>query len=137
MLKQKLFIEQFVLVAIIAVLHYLALQFFLYWSVWWFDIPMHFLGGLWVALFASWFFFFSGFVYRNVELLGKTKIFLITIASVIVVGVLWEVWEVWADLVSMDDIGYFFDTALDLIMDTLGGIVAFIYAKKYLKNNHE
>ena len=134
MLKQKLFIEQFIILIIIAILHHLALQFYLYWTLEWFDILMHFLGGMWVALIIMWFFFFSGFVYKNVTSVRKIKIFLIAIASVLVVGVLWEVWEVWADLVFMDETGYFLDTSLDLVMDTLGGITAFIYAKKYLKN---
>lgn len=137
MLKQKLFLEQFILLIIIAVLHFLALQFYLYWTFWWLDILMHFLGGLWVGLTALWFFFFSGYVYKNVNLVRNTKIFLITIASVIVVGVLWEVWELWAELVFVNETGYFLDTSLDMVMDTLGGIVAFIYAKKYLKDKNE
>ena len=98
---------------------------------------MHFLGGLWVGLTALWFFFFSGYMHKNVNLVRSTKIFLITIASVIVVGVLWEVWELWADLVFVNEAGYFLDTSLDMVMDTLGGIVAFIYAKKHLKNKNE
>ena len=137
MLKQKLFLEQFILIIIIAVLHFLALQFYLYWTFWWLDILMHFLGGLWVGLTALWFFFFSGYMHKNVNLVRSTKIFLITIASVIVVGVLWEVWELWADLVFINEAGYFLDTSLDMVMDTLGGIVAFIYAKKHLKNKNE
>ena len=134
MLKQKLFIEQFILIAVIAVLHFLALKFYLYWTFEWFDILMHFLGGLWVALVATWFFFFSGFLYKDIKPIKKVKIFSIAIISVIIVGVLWEVWELEADLVFIDEAGYFFDTSLDLVMDTLGGVVAFIYTKqKYLK----
>ena len=129
MLKQKLFVEQFILVAIIALLHFFALKFYLYWSIWWFDIVVHFLGGVWVGLIIMWFFFFSGFIYKNVNLVKNSKIFFITIVSVIVVGVLWEIWEVWADLISIDDIGYFLDTPLDIVMDTLGGTTAFVYAK--------
>lgn len=137
MLKQKLFIQQFILIAIIAILHFLALRFYFYWTFWWSDIIMHFLGGLWVGLIVLWFFFFSGFVYKNINLVRQSKIFLITITSVIIVGVLWEVWEVWevwARLVFINEAGYFLDTSLDIVMGILGGIVAFIYAKKYLKN---
>jgi hypothetical protein len=136
MLKQKLFTEQFVLVTIIAILHFLALQFYLYWIFWWFDIVTHFLGGLWVGLVVLWFFlsadrhgFFSRFVYKNVNIIKQSKIFLITIISVIIVGILWEIWELLAKLVFVTDYGYFLDTSLDIVMDTLGGITAFIYAK--------
>ncbi|MBL7045352.1 MAG: hypothetical protein ISR98_02020 [Parcubacteria group bacterium] len=134
MLKQKLFKEQFILVAIIALLDFIAINFYLYWTFWWFDIVMHFLGGLWVGLIVLWFFFFSGYVYKDIDLVKRSKIFLITIASVLFVGLVWEVWEVWAKLVFINEASYFVDTPLDLIMDTLGGITAFVYAKKYLKN---
>lgn len=137
MLKQKLFIQQFMLVAIIAILHFLALQFYLYWTFWWFDIVTHFLGGLWVGLIILWFFFSSGYVYKNLSLVRSTKIFLITIASVIIIGVLWEVWEVLAELVFINEAGYLLDTSLDIIMDILGGITAFIYAKKLIRQPAE
>ncbi|MEK7589672.1 MAG: hypothetical protein AAB475_00240 [Patescibacteria group bacterium] len=134
MLKQKLFVEQFILLAVVALLDFIALKFYLYWIFWWFDIPVHFLGGLWVGLIVMWFFFFSGFIYKDVNLMKKTKIFFIIILSVIIIGVLWEVFEVGAGLISTDEYGYFLDTPLDIIMDIFGGIVAFIYAKKYFRH---
>lgn len=133
MLKHRLFTEQFVLVTIIAILHYLALKFYLYWSIWWFDIPVHFLGGLWVGFIAMWFLFLSGIVYKNVEFTKTTKIFLIIVASVIAVGILWEVFEVYSGVLTFEK-NYWSDTSLDLVMDTIGGIVAFIYSRKYLRN---
>ena len=54
----------FVLV-VIATLHILALEFSLYWLYPWFDIMVHFLGGLFTALFALWLFFESGYVRIN------------------------------------------------------------------------
>ena len=57
MLKTPLFIWIFITVAIVAALHLSALQFYLYWRFWWFDLLTHFLGGLWVAVsFCGYFF---------------------------------------------------------------------------------
>ena len=39
----------------IALLHICGVFFYLYWHFWWYDIVLHFLGGLWVALMALYF----------------------------------------------------------------------------------
>ncbi len=36
--------------SVLAVLHLIALSLYLYWQVWWFDIPMHLLGGASIVL---------------------------------------------------------------------------------------
>ncbi len=119
-MKQKLFIFIFTLVASIAILNNLGNEFFLYWKFWWFDIVMHFLGGLWVGLSALWFYSFSGF-FEDVRK-DKPFIFLLSFLSVLVVGLGWEVFEF---LIEIDfSNNYISDTSLDLIMDILGGITA-------------
>lgn len=133
MLKQKLFIEQFILIAVIAILHYSAFKFYFYWTVEWFDTFMHFLGGFWVVLFFIWFVFFSKFIKIDIKQYQNRKIFFMSILVVLVVGLLWEVFEVFASLVSVQERGYAFDTSLDLVMDLIGGAMAFLYIKrKYL-----
>lgn len=133
MLKQKLFIEQFVLIAVIAILHYLALKFYFYWTLEWFDILMHFLGGLWVVLFFVWFLFFSKIIKIDIKRYQNRKIFFVSILAVLIVGLLWEVFEICASFVSVQEYGYAFDTSLDLVMDLIGGAIAFLYIKqKYL-----
>lgn len=136
MLKQEFFKEQAITIAIIGILHILAEKFYLYWVFWWFDILMHFLGGVWVGFLALWFLFFSGFVYKNINSPSKVKIFLMTIATVILVGALWEVFEFYAGLMLFEP-NYSFDTSLDMVMDTLGGVFAFIYGRKYFKKEKE
>lgn len=133
MLRQKLFIEQFILIAVIAILHHLAFKFYFYWTVEWFDTFMHFLGGFWVVLFFIWFVFFSKFIKIDIKQYQNRKIFFMSILVVLVVGLLWEVFEVFASLVSVQERGYAFDTSLDLVMDLIGGAMAFLYIKrKYL-----
>lgn len=133
MLRQKLFIEQFILTVIISVLYYLALKFYFYWIWEWFDMFMHFLGGLWVVLFFVWLLFFSGFRKININEIKKRKFFFISIFAVLITGLLWEIFEIYISFVSIEEYGYALDTILDLMMDLIGGITAFVYInQKYL-----
>jgi len=126
-IKKPLLAESLVISGAILILHLLALNLFLYWTVEWFDILMHFLGGLFIGIFSSYVLFGSG--------LFKIKshaviLFIVVMASVLVVGLTWELWELFAGLSSV--LRDQFDTVLDLVMDTLGGLVAFYYVKKKL-----
>ncbi len=109
----------FILIVIIAFLNYIALENFLYWRFWWFDILMHFLGGFWVSLTALWLFYFSSFVknYRK----NLIDIFIISLTSVLVVGIGWEVFEFVIETSFSNN--YVADTILDLIMDVVGSLV--------------
>jgi hypothetical protein len=126
MLKHKLFIEQFILISVITMLHYAGLQLYLYWTFWWFDIFMHFLGGLWFGVVSIWFFFFSGFTGRFKSQLTARYIFTVSIVSVMIIGALWEIFEIYAG-VTRFTIDYQLDTSIDLIMDMFGAVVASIY----------
>ena len=134
MLKQPLFITSFVLIIIIGLVHGIATEFYLYWTFPWLDMPMHFLGGLWVGLSAIWYIYFSGYTKMDTKLTRKARIFSISLATVIVVGVLWEVFEIYSGVLLIEK-NYGLDTSVDLLMDTIGGVTAFIYVNnKFLKN---
>lgn len=120
--------EIFVLAIVVALMHYAALELYLYWTTSWFDVVMHFLGGLLIGLLAVFFFYTSGYVTFPREHRGAA--FAIVIASVLVVGLGWELWELflgWTDVLA--DRG---DTILDIIMDTLGGCVACMYGLRHI-----
>lgn len=132
MLKQPIFLFLFVLIAVIAILHRVALELYLYWTLWWFDILMHFLGGLWVGLSVLWLVFLSGYIKRIP--FGRVQALVITIVSVFVVATSWEVFELWSGILTDDS--YFFDTSIDLGMGVLGAMSGYLYIfLKYLKNN--
>jgi hypothetical protein len=99
--------------ALLAVLNQVAITEHLYWKYVWFDVPMHFLGGLVLGLFA-------------VGLLGKFRP-LLFIGFVLVLSVLWEVLEYYFGVPR--EANYAFDTALDLLMDALGALVAYALAR--------
>lgn len=114
-------------------LHTIALTIHLYWIFPWFDILMHFLGGVWVGLFLLWFLYYSDYVPRI--LLPRY-----TLAGALLfgflLGLLWEVFEI----VVQTKTGVHFegnwalDTAIDLGMDifgiTLGALLGSALGKK-------
>ncbi|MBU1557840.1 hypothetical protein KKC45_02665 [Patescibacteria group bacterium] len=120
--KKISFIFIFILVLSIAILNTIGNELFLYWKLWWFDIIMHFLGGLWVGMSALWIYYFSGF-FGNLRK-DPPFIFLLSFLSVLAIGLGWEVFEF---LIEIDFSNHYVsDTALDLIMDIVGGIIASI-----------
>lgn len=129
MIRKPLFRELFYLLFVVAVLNLLAIKFYLYWSLSEFDSLVHFLGGAWVAMLFLWLYFYSGFFAPPNR---KLKNFLlISILSVIFVGILWEMFELFVGATDVSDLEYPFDTSLDIVMDTLGAISACLYA--YIK----
>ncbi len=103
-----------VLAVIIAFLHFSALRFYLYWSIWWFDILLHFLAGAWVSAIALWCAF-----YANLQI-GKRHPVWFTIIGTLFVGILWEIYEYIFGMTMVTHESYVFDTALDLGMDFFG-----------------
>lgn len=127
--QKKLFKEVFFTSIIIAVLHYIATIYSFYWSIEWFDILMHFIGGLLMGLIAFWIFFTSEKVnYPKDNLL---VIFFTVIGFALVIGLSWELWELFEGFSDVNI--HKKDTILDVVMDTIGAICAFYYG--LLKTN--
>ena len=105
-------------------INFIAMKFYLYYSIWWFDMPMHFLGGVFLSFLALWF-------YRKWHILENSfSSFLFTLLFVAIIGSSWELFEFgMADLFHFN-IQPFFDTMSDLSLDLVGGIFGTIY---YLK----
>ena len=113
--------------------HILALVNFWYWNIDWLDIPMHFLGGLWVALFFFWilkkrFVQVSQVLEGNFLLLG-----ILSLGFVSLIGIGWEFYEFLYDkylakglLLSQASIT---DTMTDLFFDWVGGLIAVLVYK--------
>lgn len=117
---------------IIVVIYFFSVFGTLFISAPWIDIPLHFLGGVWVA---------SIFLWLSPEIkFSKPKFFvnklspfvinvLFIIAFTVLVGVLWEFFEFSLDILMVfrgySEIfqGDLVDTMGDLLMDILGGLV--------------
>ncbi|OGG57672.1 hypothetical protein A2765_06050 [Candidatus Kaiserbacteria bacterium RIFCSPHIGHO2_01_FULL_56_24] len=115
---RRLFFAQAALLASIAVVHIIALQFYLYWHFPLLNRIVHFAGGLWTALLLVWLLRFR----RH-----EPRLFKIVLGAFLI-GVAWEIFEV-AIGMTRDSDNYALDTTLDLLMDTLGGFGGFFVAR--------
>ena len=132
MLK-KLFVIQLILLIIIATLHSIAERYSIYWTHTWTDIPMHFLGGVWVALVAVIVYLFIKERY-GVNIIYSHTLFVFVFVAV--VGLAWELLEVfiWNNAGACLPSNYIPDTLLDLLMDFLGATFVVSLARGIL--NH-
>jgi hypothetical protein len=93
----------------------------LYWSLWWFDILMHFLGGLLIGLASAWSYVF---VFKK----GTSGLVRTTLLSVLIVGIFWEIYEVYIGIQVTHE-PYIWDTSVDIIMDLVGAYLAGAFIK--------
>ena len=119
-----------VLVCLIALLHFTAMAFYLYWTLWWYDIILHFLGGAFVGLLALWLRYFSGYAGIADSSRARSALYFVLCAT-LGIGIGWEVFERLLGLTYSVE-GYVFDTSIDLLMDCLGSLVAFQLCKRTL-----
>lgn len=126
--RKPLFWEILGVIILIGVLHKVALSLYLYWTTSWYDIMMHLLGGFWIGIVVIYIFFVSGYFSLPKE--NRLLVFLFTLSAVLVVGLGWELWELFARLTDVFEDKV--DTIMDVIVDFIGGALAFIYSKKYI-----
>ncbi len=108
---------------------------YLYWTYWWYDIMMHFLGGFLVAGVALWVFVrFSKGDARDAR-----RALYVAIATGIIVGVGWECFEFIFKVPQVGVTNLAADTALDLVMDVVGASAVWVVLRKtfFTKNNPE
>lgn len=125
LIKKYLLKEVAILSILILFLHLIAIKFYLYWTTDWFDILMHFLGGLLIGLIVL--FILKIFISKIFNDDHELILNLLVIGLVLVVGLSWELGEIFVGLTDIfsDKI----DTAVDLIMDTIGAIVSIFYLR--------
>jgi len=122
LLKQIIVLMIFMFVA-----NHLAAKFHWYYSISWFDMLMHFLGGVWVALF---------FLYVFKVQTSFARKFLIVISSVLVVGLLWELFEFGMGIIAGENFSIS-DTLSDIFFDLTGGYLAILAKLKHIMPTRE
>lgn len=110
-------------ISIVAVSHFLLLEFYLYWRYEWLDIPMHVFGGAVVAIgiFAA--------CDIGLSFLRRWRKFLPAMALVLLVAVGWEVFQYMVGISAIKD-DFVWDTVTDLIWGLLGGVGGFYLASR-------
>ena len=116
----------FIYIWALALVHLVAQHLFLYWHYKWLDIPMHFLGGVWVGLAALWLWYYSG--YGRKGDVAPHRPWIVALAGGFAFGVLWECYDflVWNFGAGAFPVNYLQDTALDIVMDLIGAFTAFL-----------
>ena len=116
--RKKLAIRVLSLIAFIFAMNYLAIWLHWYYSMWWFDMPMHFLGGLWVGLALLW--------VLPQEESSLDKIFQVFL-FVLIIGVGWEIFEFIVNETLARNPFDLRDTLSDIFFDISGGMTAMFY----------
>ncbi|OIP64737.1 MAG: hypothetical protein COV32_03175 [Candidatus Yonathbacteria bacterium CG10_big_fil_rev_8_21_14_0_10_43_136] len=105
-----------------------------YWTMRWFDMPMHFAGGAWLASFGVWWQYYRrGLVATGgvLQILGVCLVFALSI------GLLWEAYEAVVSFFTVGHMNAIKDTIGDLLFDIIGGTaVAILVWAQTNKNNH-
>ena len=124
-----------VLILVIFIGHILGTIYGWYWTVWWYDIPLHFLGGAWLGFF----FFYLFYEKWGILEVGKKFIptLLLGLGFVILVGVLWEFYEYfhdwYVDSSNLNSPDVRADTLSDFLNDLIGGTSAILVWWFYFK----
>ena len=128
MFWNRYFTPSIVVMIVVVALHWLASLQGFYWTVGWYDIMMHFLGGLWTFLFGMW--AFSAHPKLSFYVTVKNMLLF-----VFVVGILWEAHELYFGFASFAHPDYWIDTPQDMFFDMLGAILgAGIYKRTIIAN---
>lgn len=133
MAKNRLLLISLITILFIAVFHFFALKSGWYWVYRWLDIPVHILGGFWVSLTALW----LSLKIKHIEKISdyRKKAFLVMLASVLIVGILWEVFEIVFKITSSDTNIYWSDTIGDIMNGFVGGVISYFYFTQNKKCN--
>jgi hypothetical protein len=127
--RKRFFSRIAVLVIITFVLNTLSHWFKWYFTLWFFDMFMHFLSGFWLGLLLIW------FLRTNEENMCRNMI--LTMVAILIIGISWEVYEF---IVINHWAGYpfnFLDTTSDVFFDISGGLLAtYYYMRKVWYNQN-
>ncbi len=128
MLQTRLLKKFFILLAGIGIFWELAEIFYFHWTIWWYDVVLHFSSGFSVGMaFMIFFFFLFSKSYTS-----KRELLLLSFFFVLTVGTLWEIFELYVGYTSLSDgIFYVRDTTSDFIADLSGGLMGTIYSFKF------
>jgi hypothetical protein len=103
-----------------AVIHLVALELYLYWHFFWFDIFMHLFGGSVVAL--------GVYTLADLRLYGRRYLTPVYVVGfVCMVAVLWEIFEWYAGVPVESD--FLLDTMSDLLMGLSGGHIGYLVGR--------
>jgi len=152
LMQKKILKNIAILIVFIFLVNLLTIKFHWYFTIWWFDMPMHFLGGVFISVSVLWLYFFKnpwpnskikstlirhrlGCCVRVRQLVDShtrsslveiNPIFL-SILLVLIISVLWEIFEFSLDQFFAINLLSPIDSLSDLFFDLAGGIIGTVY----------
>jgi hypothetical protein len=122
MRSKKIAVLTLLLLIILLGMHLIAMKEYWYIKYSSIDLPLHFLGGVCLALSTL-------YIFKNPKYI---------ILSTFILGIFWEIFEVYYDITGwpFGTRNYNMDTGVDLLMDVLGSIFVFLVYKSFKKNEH-
>ena len=132
---KKLLNIMVVVIYLLVIAHGAAMWLYLYWTLPWFDLVTHFVGGVWVAFASLWLVFYSGYLKpENTPARTKKNMLLTALISVAIVGIIWEVYEFvgqyWLNVTFASN--YSWDTFVDVVMDMVGALAAYWIFSRFI-----
>ncbi len=104
-------------ITILAVVNFIAVYLNWYYFVWWFDMPMHFLGGLTV-------FYFGAIVWRfALKYVSFGRYLYESILTAVLIGVLWEALEFYLYIKYGSPMFSLVDSFSDVFFDLSGALL--------------
>jgi len=128
-------------IIMIGITNAFAEYYFLYWRFLWLDMPMHFLGGVWIGLAILWFYYLSG-QFKNIPESHRriSCACLIAGTTAIIIGIFWEIFELnRVSIISFKKFNGFNDTISDILFAIAGALFSaryFIGKEYYKKQEH-
>lgn len=108
-----------IFIFVIFVVQSCAAYWHLYFRYWWLDIPVHIMGGTWIALFGLASYYSS----VNKKEYSPLFVFSLAVATTLVVGLAWEIFEFTINR-GIGDVGISLgDTLKDLVDDFVGALI--------------
>ncbi|MFA6397383.1 MAG: hypothetical protein WDK96_00865 [Candidatus Paceibacterota bacterium] len=136
--KKSLIKKICVLIFFIFFVNLLAMKFYWYFSIWWFDMFVHLLGGLFISLLIFWIYYYSGLI-KNKKNYNKKFIILLSALGVLVIGIFWEIFEFNISVFITHTPQVILDIASDLFFGVCGSFVGSLYffIRLYPQKNQE
>lgn len=104
----------------LCIVNFIAIKGLWYYIFWYFDMPMHLIGGMTVSFLLVYIF------YSKISSEEKFPVFRLLI-SVFIIGFVWELYEQIVSVLISHNPQIYLDSISDLFFDLAGGIVGLLY----------
>lgn len=101
----------------------------LYWIIWWYDIPMHFFGGLFTGLLVVYILL----SYKKTAYIQTFKIILFSLLLTFLITILWEFYEYFIKTILAGEKFDLIDSSSDILFGMIGALQAIFIYKRHKK----